>query len=1107
MRNFKRFLTLVLATLMVVSTFVVSTSAAFTDVSADDKALTRAVNLLSYLNVTKGTTETTFSPDTLVTREQMAAFIYRLMRAGKSVEGGANTSPFTDLEDATFFYMVSWAANQKIINGVAPDRFNPKGNITLQDAYTMIVRALGYEKKEAMPWPFGYIDVAEDLDLDENLPSSLTYTDALTRGNVAILLYNTFFADMYDEDALKYVTDYVNDGAGGWEAIVKPVKETQTVAEKIFEVEKITQRAVATPHYYFNNYKMDASFDVDVIRFIDPETGADAGYYTFEELGLAGKADDYFLSDFTLYVKDETVDGEDVTKVLYAEPLLVKKTGVKATLDKFTSTKDIDNFFGDANTTEKANKLKPTGKITVDGSVAYMWDAPYSYVKPTISSRPSEAEYYEALNAKNVEFIGLTAKNGTEEEDIFHFVDSDTAAGSIDSLISKETVDYAGTDVERYTAETFLMAMSDMYWNGYYELDTYDCDGDGKIDYIWYKPFTFGQFIEDEDFVAADEHVGTDADNTVDVDGVPTIYTYEAVVEGEYKDEDFGFAYVNGPANYIKVLKIVEPTKASVVSRGSQWAGVTLSNGANLKFYDTSRTIYKFHTNEVSDEATAVDIIEARNHYGRDFETNTSLWNDAKTFYIDNGLLLYSGDITENSWDSSVAIAIPLADYENGSDPYTFPVNANIGGKLKTLPYINFFAYGFDGDEYEAVPVNVSAFTEVDNAGDDDGDDIWEIDRGVYDFSNYVGQLCSFKVDADGKYSFETLATDDNDDITVLATDDEDAAFVGTINGVELIKVSGSDAYKLVDFGTTDNALTYTDADSTDRTIRTLTVDSNTKIIIKDANDKYAQYGANKIYKLDDAEINNVQFVIVNNPNSTTREYLAAFYGEIATDAEETPEEIEVDNYAIIKDNNGISKADDGYYHVNYTLFNPITGETVTGISASYEKTAANLDVVAKGTLVALVNGKVQDGTNATKIDVLNNVTALNSYEENILDVETRLDEDYSQAGDQVDTDKELVTRSTTKVALLNVGTEGNLKSIEVAKLADLDSDSNNLRNFAEVTKAGTTTTQTKYADKIEIFYTVEQDSDSSTKEYVDFVLIVRREYTESDFTTLYPDA
>ena len=91
MRNFKRFLTLALAVLMVASVFTFGASAAnFTDVDADNEYLADAVDLLAYVGVTKGTSETTFGTDDLVTREQMAAFIYRLMKKGKSVEGGAN---------------------------------------------------------------------------------------------------------------------------------------------------------------------------------------------------------------------------------------------------------------------------------------------------------------------------------------------------------------------------------------------------------------------------------------------------------------------------------------------------------------------------------------------------------------------------------------------------------------------------------------------------------------------------------------------------------------------------------------------------------------------------------------------------------------------------------------------------------------------------------------------------------------------------------------------------------------------------------------------------------------------------------------------------------
>ena len=116
MRNFKRFLTLALAVVMVASMFAFGASAAqFTDVDENNEYLTKSVNLLNHIGVAKGTSDTTFGTEELVTREQMAAFIYRLMKRGNSVEGGTNASRFTDLEDPTFFFMISWADSQGII--------------------------------------------------------------------------------------------------------------------------------------------------------------------------------------------------------------------------------------------------------------------------------------------------------------------------------------------------------------------------------------------------------------------------------------------------------------------------------------------------------------------------------------------------------------------------------------------------------------------------------------------------------------------------------------------------------------------------------------------------------------------------------------------------------------------------------------------------------------------------------------------------------------------------------------------------------------------------------------------------------------------------------
>ena len=269
MRNFKRFLTLALAMVMLVSAFAMGTSAAkFTDVDEENDYLAKAVNLLSYIGVTKGTTETTFGTEELVTREQMAAFIYRLMKKGNSVEGGDNTSAFTDLEDATFFFMVSWANNQGIIKGTSATTFEPKGSITLQDAYTMIVRALGYEKEETLAYPYGYIDVAEakGVELGEGLDSSVSYTDALTRGDVAILLYNAFFAETGVAET-KQVEREIGEGDNAtW--VLETVTEYPTFCEKYFDVLEVEYQAIATPNYVFGSDETTAELGYEAIEFL-----------------------------------------------------------------------------------------------------------------------------------------------------------------------------------------------------------------------------------------------------------------------------------------------------------------------------------------------------------------------------------------------------------------------------------------------------------------------------------------------------------------------------------------------------------------------------------------------------------------------------------------------------------------------------------------------------------------------------------------------------------------------------------------------------------------------------------------------------------------------
>ncbi len=332
MRNFKKFLTLVLAVMMVVSAFSFSTSAAsqFTDVKADNEYLAKSVSLLNYMGIAKGVSDTEFGVDQPVTRQQFALFIYRLMKGGKDAPAASsNTTRFTDLTDPTYFYAISWANAQGIVNGRSATTFDPTGEITLQEAYTMIIRALGYEENETLAYPFGYIEKAEkeNVALDEGLDSKINYTDKLSRGDMAIILYNTFFAEVGVPDVANKEKQFSD---GTWYIVQE--ETYKTLCEKVFDVKEVEYQAVATPHYAVDGQEVTDDLGYDAVLFERRDDDVDVkapalAYIKAEDLSIDAKAlDDYFLAHFTMYVTLDEDDDNSISSVLFADSNMVKKT-------------------------------------------------------------------------------------------------------------------------------------------------------------------------------------------------------------------------------------------------------------------------------------------------------------------------------------------------------------------------------------------------------------------------------------------------------------------------------------------------------------------------------------------------------------------------------------------------------------------------------------------------------------------------------------------------------------------------------------------------------------------------------------------------------------
>ena len=91
--------------------------------------------------ITNGTTPTTFSPDAICNRGQVATFLWR---AAGSPKPGITKNPCRDVKASSPFYSaILWACEQGITNGTTADTFSPANPCTRAHVLTFLWRAAG----------------------------------------------------------------------------------------------------------------------------------------------------------------------------------------------------------------------------------------------------------------------------------------------------------------------------------------------------------------------------------------------------------------------------------------------------------------------------------------------------------------------------------------------------------------------------------------------------------------------------------------------------------------------------------------------------------------------------------------------------------------------------------------------------------------------------------------------------------------------------------------------------------------------------------------------------------------------------------------------------
>ena len=113
-------------------------AARFTDVPVD-AYYQSAVGWAVRHGVTSGVTETTFAPDAPCTRAQAVTFLWR---AAGSPEPQSSVNPFTDVKaDAYYYNAVLWAIEQGITKGTSDTTFSPDATCTRAQIVTFLWRS------------------------------------------------------------------------------------------------------------------------------------------------------------------------------------------------------------------------------------------------------------------------------------------------------------------------------------------------------------------------------------------------------------------------------------------------------------------------------------------------------------------------------------------------------------------------------------------------------------------------------------------------------------------------------------------------------------------------------------------------------------------------------------------------------------------------------------------------------------------------------------------------------------------------------------------------------------------------------------------------------
>lgn len=175
--------------------------------SAVSTTISEAIEVLSLFDIIPDYYDYNIDVTEKVTRADFASYIANLT----NVSAYVGETYYYDVPNSHWaFVQINGLTVNGILNGNSSKYFRPDEAITYQEGYSIVIKALGYDRWADLNggYPSGYLKAVEKLKLN----SGVTGGDSMTCGDMLILLYNVskatiLEAEKWNKDGIVYSAD------------------------------------------------------------------------------------------------------------------------------------------------------------------------------------------------------------------------------------------------------------------------------------------------------------------------------------------------------------------------------------------------------------------------------------------------------------------------------------------------------------------------------------------------------------------------------------------------------------------------------------------------------------------------------------------------------------------------------------------------------------------------------------------------------------------------------------------------------------------------------------------------------------------------------------